>query len=212
MSSSPYITTEALKEILKIPSGQTYANSAIDIAVQCASDVIDAYKDTHYFESDEATRYYTPTSRLDQSLFIDDLVTLVSVSVDRAGDLTYDEVWEENVDFVLDPPNSALEGQPAREIVLLPNARRTFPTTPRGVKVEGTFGWAETPSLVQQAAILLANRFLVRTRSAPLAILVATANEAVATARVGRIDPDVALMLDNLPGSSQATAGSIQLI
>lgn len=209
--SSPYITTAALKEILKIPSAQTYADAAIDIAVQCASDVIDAYKDTHYFESDEVTRYYSPQSRLETSLFIDDLVTLTAISIDRAGDLSYDEAWEEDVDFVLDPPNAALEGQPAREIVLLPNARRTFPTTPRAVKVEGTFGWAETPSMVQQASILLANRFLVRTRSAPLAILVATANEAVATARVGRIDPDVALMLDNLPGSSAATAGSIQL-
>lgn len=209
-SGTLYVTADELKEILRIQGGQTYADLAIDIAVQCASDVINAYKGTRYYPTDE-TRFYTPQSRLDQSLFIDDLVELVLVTVDTLGDLSYEEEWEEGVDFVLDPPNAALEGKPAREIVLLPNARRRFPVTPHAVSVEGTFGWAQAPSLVQQAAVLLANRFLTRTRSAPLAILVATANEAVATARVGRVDPDVALMLDNLPGSNQLTAGSIQL-
>lgn len=208
-SGTLYVTVDEMKEILRIQGGQTYADLAIQIAVQSATDLINAYKKTRYYPTSE-TRVFTPQSRLDGSLYISDLVTVTEVTVDTAGDLSYDETWEEGIDFVLDPPNAALDGQPSREIVLLPGARRCFPTTPHSVKVQGTFGWASTPSLVQQAAVFLANRFLTRTRSAPLAILVATANEAVATARVGRVDPDVALVLDNLPGSG-AVAGSIKL-
>lgn len=208
-SGTLYVTRDDMKEILRIQVGQSYADLAIDIAVQSASDLINAYKGTTYYPTDE-TRVYTPQSPRDGSLFINDLVDVTEVTVDTQGDLSYAETWELGVDFVLDPPNAALDGLPSREIVLLPGARRSFPTTPHSVKVEGTFGWASTPSLVQQASVFLANRFLTRTRSAPLAILVATANEAVATARVGRVDPDVALVLDNLP-SNRPVAGSIRL-
>lgn len=203
-----YVTRDALKDILRL-TGESYADVAIDVAVACASDAINAYKGTRYYPTDES-RFYTPESSRDQTLFIDDLVTLTGLLVDTTGDLSYDEEWTEDVDFVLDPPNAALEGQPKRQIVLLPVANRRFPTTPHAVKVEGTFGWAEAPSLVYQAAVLLANRFLTRTRAAPLGILVATANQTVATARLGGLDKDVAFLLDELPGSRQ-TVASIQL-
>jgi hypothetical protein len=53
---------------------------------------------------------------------------------------------------------------------------------------------------VEQAATILAGRLLKRARETPYGILVVS-GDAVSAARLGRIDPDVAFLLDNLPGS-----------
>ena len=63
----------------------------------------------------------------------------------------------------------------------------------------GSFGWAEAPAQVRQAAVILAGRFLKRARETPYGLQVVT-GDAVALARLGRIDPDVAFLLDTLPG------------
>lgn len=220
-----YVTRDELKTILGLQATE-FADVAIDIAIDSASRVIDGYKGTRFYPTAE-TRYYTasgsverfrqtpslsyfPPGAADASLLIDDLVTLETLTVDTDGDGIYETTWVEGTDFVLDPANASLDGRPTRYLVLLSQARRAFPNFNRAIKVEGTFGWATTPALVKQAAVLLANRFLTRTRSAPLGILVATAQDTVATARLGRIDPDAAFLLDHIPNSQPALV-SLQL-
>lgn len=201
-----YVTREDLKTMLSLKN-ESFADAAIDVAVEAASRAIDGYKRARYYPTSE-TRVYTPWSRRDQALKIDDVVSVTAVNVDTDGDLVYDTSWVEGTDFVLDPANAELEGRPKTSILLLPKAGRHFPVTARAIKVEGSFGWAEAPGLVVEAAILLAHRFLTRSRSAPLGILVSTANDMVAQARLGRIDLDAAFLLDQLPDSKPAIASS----
>lgn len=206
-----YVTRADLKTILGVTNDRTYIDEAIDIACAAAARSIDSYKRSRYYPTTEI-RFYTCRDTRDDRLFIDELNALSGsgVTVDQDGDHTYEESWVEGTDFVLDPANAELEGKPKREIVLLRQAGRRFPHWERGVRVSASFGWASAPSEVTQAAVLLANRFLSRQRSAPLAILQAAAQEAVALARVGRIDPDAAFLLDQLDGG-RPDYGSIRL-
>jgi hypothetical protein len=50
-----------------------------------------------------------------------------------------------------------------------------------------------------QAATILAGRYLKRARETPYGI-VSVGADALAAARLGRIDPDVAFLLDNIGG------------
>lgn len=208
-SGNLYVTRADLKKILGIESDRTYSDLAIDWACASASRGIDAYKKTRYFPTTEI-RYYTSRDPRSSRLWIDDLNSLTTLTVDDDGDGTYETTWVEGTDFVLDPANAELEGKPKREIVLLEQSGQRFPRWERAVRVSGSFGWASAPAQVTQAAILLANRFLNRSQDAPLGIVMALANEAVAMARIGRIDPDAAFLLDQLPGGRSEVA-SIRL-
>lgn len=200
-TSNLYVTADELKEILQL-TGETFADSAIDIAVSAASRACDAYKKKRGtgFYPTAGTRYYSP-GVYDLEAPIDDLVSLTSVTIDADGDGSYDTTWVNGTDFYLGPVNAAADGRPYKRIVLRPQAARTFPPYINGVKVIGTFGWAETPIEVKQAAILIANHLLYRTREAPLGVLVAAGAEAVAMARLGRIDAAAALLLDQIDPS-----------
>jgi len=170
------------------------------VAVEAASRSIDAYKQARYYPTTE-TRYYTNGYSRETSLPVDDIVSVISVDLDMDRDLVYELALVEDTDYVLGPRNAPLEGKPYNAVTLLPLAHRRFPTSPDAIRIVGSFGWASAPGQVSQAAILLANRFLVRMEKAPLGILVAAANDAVAMARLGGIDPDAAFLLDQLPNT-----------
>jgi hypothetical protein len=194
-SSNLYVTRTELKVLLKI-ANETYSDERIDIAVAAASRAIDGYKGTRYYPTTE-TRYYSP-GVYDREINLGDIASISAIAVDRDLDGTYTEEWVNGTDFWLDPPNALADGRPYTTLVLRDQARRRFTRYQRGLRITGSFGWAATPALVKQAAVLIANRLLHRTSSAPLGILVASASEAVATARLGQIDPDAAWLLDQL--------------
>lgn len=213
--SNLYVTTDQLKTTLEL-AGTTYADDDIDLACEAASRAIDGYTNSRFYPTTE-TRYYTATwfgprysdgftneitGSSDVWLGIDDAVTVTAVTVDTDGNGSYETTWVEGTDFYLDPANAALEGQPSRRLVLRSQAGRTFPSYDRAIKVVGSFGWAAAPAQVRQAAVILAGRFLKRSRETPYGILTVT-GDAVAAARLGRIDPDVAFLLDTLPGRKQ---------
>ena len=203
-----YVQVEELKEIMGVNAG--YNDRAIQIACETASRAVDGYKGSRYYKTTE-TRYITVPSILQTRVYIgNELATLTTLEVDTDNDGVYDETWVNGTDFVLLPRNAALDGQPYTEIQLLDRAGRVFPDTQDGLKLTGSFGWPALPAQVHAAAITLARRFCARWESAPLAIVVAKAQEAVAMARLGSIDPDVAFLLDQLPGT-RSDIRSIQL-
>lgn len=206
-NASLYVTRDELKSILKIQN-EDFADAAIDIAVRAATDAINGYKRTRYYTIEE-TRYYSPDSSL-RRLPIYPLATITSLLVDADGDGDYETTWVEGTDFLLGPANAAVDGLPYTQIELPLRSLRSFPCYERALKVTGAFGWGTTPTLVRQAATLIANRFLTRTRSAPLGILVQAANDVVAMARLGSIDPDVAFSLEQVP-DMRIRATSVQL-
>ncbi len=194
-----YVTAAALKTTLSI--GSTYADADVNTAVEAASRACDGYKNVApgMFSAATQTRYYTAEWGCDY-IAIDPLNTLTSVTLDVDGDGTYETTWTNGTDFVLEPFNGSTDGIPYTLLRLRQQGGRKFPSWQKGVKVIGSFGWAATPGAVTQATSILAGRLLKRARETPYGIVV-VAGDAVAAARLGRIDPDVAFLLDNLPGS-----------
>lgn len=192
-SGSIYVTRDALKVTLEI--GDTYADTDIDDALAGACRVIDSYKRTRFYPTTE-TRYYTGNRRSCE-LEIDDANAVTAVTVDIDGDGTFETTWVTGTDFALAPVNAPLTGEPYRKLVLLGQAGRVFPVYLNAVKVDGSFGWAEAPAQVVQATKILAARYLKRARETPYGILTIV-GDAVAAARLGKVDPDVAVLLDSV--------------
>lgn len=191
-----YISTAELKTTLSI--GSTYADADIADAIAAASRACDGYKNDRFWSTVE-TRYFTGCPG-DTSLRIDSVNSVATVLVDMDGDGTHETTWTNGTDYYLDPINAANDSQPYRRIVLYRQAGKRFPMYDNAVRVTGSFGWATAPAAVVQATSILAGRFLKRARETPYGIVV-VAGDAVAAARLGRIDPDVAFLLDNLPGA-----------
>jgi hypothetical protein len=191
-----YISAEELKTALAM-TGETYADEAIELAVGAASEAVDGYKRTTFAPTETQARVYTARAGV-AALAIDDLNTLASLTVDADGDGVYETTWTLGEEFDLEPANAPLAGQPYDSIVLRPGA--SFPRHPNAIKVTGSFGWQQTPQLVVQAAQLIANFLLSSTQGAPMGVLVEAAGDAVAMARLGRIHPAAAGLLDLIPG------------
>lgn len=202
-----YVQVEELKAIMGVNA--SYSDDTIRIACETASRAVDGYKGSRYYKTTE-TRYFTVPSTLQSRVYIGELATLTTLEVDTDDDGVYDETWVNGTDFVLLPRNAALDGQPYQEIQLLDRAGRSFPDSQDGLKVTGSFGWPALPAQARAAAITFARRFSARWESAPLGVLVAKAQEAVAMARLGSLDPDIAFLLDQLPGT-RSDIRSIQL-
>jgi hypothetical protein len=192
-SGNEYVTRAELKAWLNISS--TAQDDQVDLVVEAASRAIDDFKKTRFYPSTE-TRYYSPDAG-DMELDIDDLVSLTSVKADRTGDGTFEETWTENTDFVLSPLNNTLESKPKRSIILLAQGTKRFPGYERSIQVVGSFGWATTPAVVRLAATMQAARYYER-RNSPLGIL--SLGGEGGGMRLGRLDPDVAAMLENIEG------------
>ena len=208
MANDPYVTAEELKALLGI-TGTEYQDAAIELACAAARDVIDGYMGTEFTPTTE-TRYFT--GRIgDLEMTVGDLSSITTLKLDRDADGVYEETLVEGTDFYLDPVNASLDTIPGRVITLRRPGSRRWPRWERSVQINGVFGWTEVPNAVKQASVFLANRWLNRTRSAPFGVLVATTNDAVAMARLGKIDPDVETLLGNIPGRVASGLVAIQL-
>lgn len=193
---SDYITSDQLKATLEL-SGETYADADIATAISSASRSVDAYKDTKFYASaSTAIREYTADPH-DCALPIDDLNALTSLNVDMDGDGVFEETWVADTDFYLEPRNADQDGRPYDQISIRLQSGKVWPTWQYAVQVEGSFGWATAPAGVIQATTILAGRYLKRARETPYGI-VTIGTDALAAARLGKIDPDVAFLLDNL--------------
>lgn len=203
-----YIDSDEVKASAGL-TGETFADDDVDLAVAVASQAIEGYKRAWYYPA-EQTRVYA-TYGTESSIEVADLVSVTELKVDLDDDGTFETTWTEGTDFYLDPPNAEVDGRPFERVSLVRRSGAYFPRSQRGVQIEGVWGWAATPKPVKQAAQILAVRWLTRSRQAPLGI-VAIVGEAVAAARLGKIDPDVAFLLDTVPNRAQSNgSGSLQL-
>jgi hypothetical protein len=194
-----YIGIDELKTALAM-TGETYADDAIEVAVNSANEACDNYKGTTFAPTETQARTYT--AKLGAlTLEIDDLNSLTSVTVDADGDGTYEVTWTLGEDFDLEPANAPFEGIPYQAIALRRRGgASSFPRYANSVKVTGSYGWAQTPASVVQAATMIANFLLSSTQGAPMGVIVEAAADTVAMARLGRIHPPAAGLLDLLPG------------
>lgn len=196
MPAEDYITSAELKATLEM-TGLTYADADIAVAITAASRGIDEATGRRFWDDADANqvRYYRPDR--EETLDIDDLITLTSVLVDRDGDGTFEETWVLDTDFVLEPLNAAADGEPWTRLSRHPStAFASFARTyPRSVKMTGKFGWASVPAGVKAATTIIATRTLKRTREAPFGVVsLGLEGAAVRAASMAR-DPDVWFLL-----------------
>lgn len=140
----------------------------VERLVESASRAIDGWCGRSFYSSASATRYYASSDG--RTVFVDDLVSVDSLTTDETGDRTYETTWSSASDYYLNPVNAAVESKPYTRIeVDGVNGRYTFPTHSRGVKVVGTFGWPATPKLVTEACLRIAH-WLYKLKDAPLGV------------------------------------------
>lgn len=195
-----YITLTQLHAQLRVTD--TNDDTAMGVAITAASRAIDYECNRQFGGTTALARVYTADPCLDlegyQALAIDDVQSTTSlvVKTDLDDDGVYETTLTLGTDFILWPPNAAGNGLPWTHLVMLPRSTTYLPWTLSGIQVTALWGWAATPSVVTQAALIQAARFFVRRDSAyGVAGSPALGSEVRLQAR---LDPDVALLLTSV--------------
>jgi hypothetical protein len=191
-----YVEPEELKTMADI--GGNYADDAVRRACRAASRGIDLATRRRFWLDPDATsvRTYTPDQL--RFLFIDDLVAITSVMVDRTGDGVYEETWTRGTDYILEPQNAPVEDpqQPWQFIRCRQLRGRWFPVEiEAGAQITGQFGWQAIPEEIRTCAIIIATKLLIRIRTAPFGIVALGGLETGIAMRIARDDPDVSPLL-----------------
>ena len=185
--SNGYCTLEQIKASAGITD--TVDDVLLELAVEAASREIDGATERQFFQT-TTTRVYAP--RDSYITDIDDLVTVTTIKTSTAADGTFDETWT-STDYQLEPLNGLAGGIATPANAIRAVGDYTFPTSggEATVQVAGTFGFASVPTQITQATVLLGSRIFKRNDS-PLGV---AGFGDIGVIRVGRLDPDVEVMI-----------------
>lgn len=168
-----YAPTADLLDRLGISIGDDREGLLSDI-LEASSRWVDKETARTFTASAAQTRYFTagsqrfyidgwtmqnPSWGAQQSVRIDDLLTLTSLKTDDDGDGVYETTWTVATDYWLGPRNAIVKGEPFRSI----NRNRavgrySFPAWENGVSVTGTFGYsAVVPSQIKMVTLEVAS-------------------------------------------------------
>jgi hypothetical protein len=192
-----YLTRDELKASRGIDG--SFEDADIDRNLLAACRGIDDACHRHFYTIAE-TRYFalSPWGSAD----IDDLVSASEVAVDLSDDRSYATGWLAGTDYDLESEGRVVP-KPGRPYdALIVRRGRSFPTTRRGLKITGVWGWPSVPAGVVAYTAILTNRLLNRKKS-PLGFVIASGLDAGAVARVARTDPDFQLLCGDLIRSFQ---------
>jgi hypothetical protein len=186
-----YATLAEVKAALRITD--TIDDSLLEMAIESASRLVDAYCARSFYNAGTASRYFVADT--DWLTYIDDAVTITEVATDTSADGTYDVIWQAD-DYQLEPLNGRVDG-----LVWPYNAIRaigdyTYPIWGGEalVKVTATWGFSAIPTAIKQATIIQSSRIFKRLDS-PLGVL---SSPDLGFIRVGsRLDPDVSQLVDS---------------
>lgn len=190
-----YCSTAELKAAMKITNATSDAQIAF--AITSASRVIDLHCGRSFgLEDPAAARYYS--GRWDRDLCryvvdVNDLMTTTSlvVKTDDDNDGTFETTLTLNTDYRLAPYNAGLDGKPWRTLVA--ESGTVFPCRERGVEVTAKWGWSSVPTIVKQACIIQAARFVHRDYT-PFGIS-GSPEQSGEMRLLAKVDPDVAVLL-----------------
>jgi hypothetical protein len=196
--SNGYATLAQIKSALRIASGDATDDALLEMAVESASRLIDAYCGRNFINAGTATRYYNTDNPY--VVQIDDARSISQVQTSTGLDGVYDTTWTIGTaggegDAQPEPINDYLGG------VVWPYTRiraigdYSFPTGPENsIKVTAVFGWPNIPVTVTQATILQSSRIFARLQS-PLGV--AGFGPDMGVMRVSRgLDPDVVQLVE----------------
>jgi hypothetical protein len=128
-------------------------DAVIERLVESASRYIDdATNRRFYVNSVDETRYYQSNNYI--RCFVDDLVSVTTLSVDVDMDRVYETSFT-TADYDLCPDNATILGEPYTYIQAVPLRinGRYFPKHPKGVKIVGKFGYPAVPGQIKEACI-----------------------------------------------------------
>lgn len=192
-SGQSYCTVAQLKARLGITD--TADDAVLAQIIEGVSAEID--NDTHrrfWTTVADEDRYYTAANG-GQVFIDDDLISITALATDDAGTRTYSTTWLAT-DYELWPLNAALRGRPYSWVEVVPNGRLAFPTTRRGVKITGKFGYSTTvPPVVREACLLQSERLFKR-KDAPFGVMGSPDTGYVRLK--DELDPDVSRLLDSV--------------
>jgi hypothetical protein len=195
--SNGYATLAQIKSALRIASGDATDDALLEMAVESASRLIDAYCGRNFINAGTVTRYYNTENPY--VVQIDDARSIAQVETSTGLDGVYDTTWTIGTaggqgDAQPEPINDYLGG------VVWPYTRiraigdYSFPTGPENsIKVTAVFGWPNIPVTVTQATILQSSRIFSRLQS-PLGV---AGFGDMGIMRVSRgLDPDVVQLVE----------------
>ncbi len=196
--SNGYATLAQIKSALRIASGDATDDALLEMAVESASRLIDAYCGRNFINAGTVTRYYNTENPY--VVQIDDARSISQVQTSTGLDGVYDTTWTIGTaggqgDAQPEPINDYLGG------VVWPYTRiraigdYSFPTGPENsIKVTAVFGWPNIPVTVTQACVLQSSRIFARLQS-PLGV--AGFGPDMGIVRVSRgLDPDVVQLVE----------------
>lgn len=165
-------------------------DTLLELAVESASRQIDGHCE-RVFYNEVGARVFTPSDSY--VCIVDDVASLTSLKTSSDADGTFDVTWQPT-DYQAEPLNGKSGGLTVPITQFRAVGDYTFPTDSQDatVQVTGTFGFAEVPTAVRQASILLASRQYKRYDS-PLGV---TGFGDLGVIRVSNIDPDIAKLLE----------------
>ena len=192
-----YATLAQVKSALRIPSADATDDSLIEMAVESASRLVDAYCGRNFIYGGTAatTRYFQADDPY--VVQIDDARSISQVQTSSSEDGVYDVTWD------LTPHTGDVQAEPLNDYVggiVWPYTRLraigdyVFPVDKETtVKVTAVFGWPNIPVTVTQATVLQASRIFARLQS-PLGV---AGFGDMGIMRVSRgLDPDVAQLIE----------------
>lgn len=189
-----YCSLAEMKAALRITD--SVDDTLLEISVNAASREIDGYTE-RVFYSTSGTRIYAPQSST--MCEIDDLISITSLKTSSDGDGAFDITWGAT-DYQLEPLNQLNGGLVSPYTRIRAVGDYLFPEFPNyglnheaTVQVTGVFGYSATvPDAIKQACIILSMRQFKRYDS-PLGV---AGFGDIGVMRVGRVDPDVAALLE----------------
>lgn len=184
-----YATVPELKARIGITDAVD--DTTLNAVLEATSRGIDNYCGRFFYQTSAATaRYYTALD--DDSVLIDDCVSLSAVATDADGNRVYEYTWA-STDYDLLPENAAAGSEPYTEIATSPLGNYSFPVGVRkGVKLTGVWGWPAVPAPVKEACLIQGARVFKR-KDSPFGIL---GSPEMGQMRIGRFDPDVTWLLE----------------
>ncbi len=186
--ANEYGTVPELKAALGIAAADTADDSALGLALESASRMIDSATGRRFWQDalPVARRYQFESSG---RVLTDDISTTVglALAVDYDRDGVYEVAWVLGLDYSLYPLNALAEGRPATYVGS--NGRLVPPKGPGTVQVTARYGWPAVPPEVRQATLIQALRLHQR-RHSPFGV--AGSPEVGSELRLlSRLDPDV---------------------
>ena len=182
-----YATLAQVKAAMRITDNVD--DDLLETAIESASRQIDGHCERRFYTT-ATTRFYTPNDSF--ICEVDDLVSITSLKTSSDVDGSFDTTWA-STDYQLEPLNGIAGGMDVSYTQIRATGDYLFPLSggEATAQVIGTFGWANVPSDIEQACIILSQRQYKRYDS-PLGV---AGIGDIGIIRVSRIDPDVASIL-----------------